>query len=120
VDKVRPPKQNTAVSVPEEEKPKVVNGYLQTSNTRVIRPEYSNVAAINKAKELEKDMKTNNDLPGLKPPIKRPKSASVDHAAAVTAGSTEKTVELSKDDGQNSVGQDDIISSEEVNEQGDI
>lgn len=28
--------------VNEEDKPKVVNGYLQTSNTRVIRPVYSN------------------------------------------------------------------------------
>lgn len=27
---------------PEEDKPVVVNGYLQTSNTKVIRPMYSN------------------------------------------------------------------------------
>lgn len=29
-------------TVDEEDKPVVVNGYLQTSNTRVIRPVYSN------------------------------------------------------------------------------
>ena len=29
-------------STEEEDKPVVVNGYLQTSNTRVIRPVYSN------------------------------------------------------------------------------
>ncbi len=28
--------------VNEEDKPKVINGYLQTSNTKVIRPMYSN------------------------------------------------------------------------------
>ena len=96
-DKIRPPK---AAPVPEqeEEKPKVVNGYLQTSNTRVIRPEFSNVAAINKAKELEKGKDTNGELPGIKPPVKRPKNASVDHAT----GSDNKTVEMSKDNEQKS------------------
>jgi hypothetical protein len=119
VDKIRPPKQSGAAPVPEEEKPKVVNGYLQTSNTRVIRPEFSNVAAVNKAKELEKAAKNNGELPGIKPPVKRPKNASADHAASSAAGSAGKTVDLSKSDGQNSGVQDDIISSEEVNEQGD-
>jgi len=35
----------------EEDKPKVVNGYLQTSNTRVIRPVYSNTKAARAAQE---------------------------------------------------------------------
>ena len=35
----------------DEEKPVVVNGYLQTSNTRVIRPVYSNTKAARKAQE---------------------------------------------------------------------
>jgi len=35
----------------EEDKPKVVNGYLQTSNTRVIRPVYSNTSKARKAQE---------------------------------------------------------------------
>ena len=44
----------------EGDKPKVVNGYLQTSNTKVIRPVYSNtragrIAQEKKAKELSSD-----------------------------------------------------------------
>ncbi len=35
-------KAKDEAEVNEEDKPKVVNGYLQTSNTRVIRPVYSN------------------------------------------------------------------------------
>jgi len=45
--------------IPQEDKPKVVNGYLQTSNTRVIRPEYSNVrpksAGVIKPDEKKED-----------------------------------------------------------------
>lgn len=106
MDKIRPPRTAAAAPSDEEEKPKVVNGYLQTSNTRVIRPEFSNVAALNKAKELEKEKNTNGELPGIKPPVKRPKSASVDHAT----GSDNKTVDLSKDNEQKTDGTDDIIT----------
>lgn len=35
----------------EADKPKVVNGYLQTSNTKVIRPVYSNTRAGRLAQE---------------------------------------------------------------------
>lgn len=37
----------------EEDKPKVVNGYLQTSNTRVIRPAYSNTREGRAAQEAK-------------------------------------------------------------------
>ena len=53
-------------SVPEneEDKPKVVNGYLQTSNTRVIRPVYSNTRegrAAQEAKAKENNSSVHND-----------------------------------------------------------
>lgn len=80
VGKSRPSKEvNTAPATAVEEKPKVVNGYLQTSNTRSIRPEFSNAAALAK---LEEKKAANNTLPGVKPPVKRPSSASVNHAEA--------------------------------------
>ncbi|MCR5199656.1 MAG: hypothetical protein K6C38_00925 [Saccharofermentans sp.] len=48
----------------EEDKPKVVNGYLQTSNTRVIRPVYSNTRegrAAQEAKAKENNSSVHND-----------------------------------------------------------
>ena len=44
----------------EEDKPKVVNGYLQTSNTRVIRPVYSNTREGRAAQEAKAKAKENN------------------------------------------------------------
>ena len=41
-DKLRGKGSKAEPEVNEEDKPKVINGYLQTSNTRVIRPMYSN------------------------------------------------------------------------------
>ena len=106
-DKIRPPKKALpATPAEEEEKPKVINGYLQTSNTRVIRPEFSNAAALRAAKEAEK--KASGELPGIKPPVKRPKSASVNHAAAVA--SEGKTGDLTDVNEPASDNADDIIS----------
>lgn len=46
----------------EADKPKVVNGYLQTSNTRVIRPVYSNTRAGRIAQEKKaKDLSSGDD-----------------------------------------------------------
>lgn len=46
----------------EEDKPKVVNGYLQTSNTRVIRPVYSNTKAARAAQEkIKRDSEKPNN-----------------------------------------------------------
>ncbi len=95
VDKVRGTKTADITPVVEEDKPKVINGYLQTSNTRTIRPEFSNVAAINKAKELEKS-----------------KNASVAKSASANA-SEDNSVDLSNNIEQQSDMTDDIISSEE-------
>ena len=83
-DKIFPPKApDPSTLVPEEEKPKVINGYLQTSNTRAIRPEFSNAAAL--AKMETKAPAQDTSIPGLKPPVKRPSSASVNHAAVAAA-----------------------------------
>ena len=104
-DKIRPPKETApAAPVEEEEKPKVINGYLQTSNTRVIRPEFSNAAALKAAEEAKK--KASGELPGIKPPVKRPKSASVDHASAGTSVSEDKSVDLTDANGS---GSDDTM-----------
>lgn len=46
----------------DEDKPVVVNGYLQTSNTRVIRPVYSNTRQGRAAQEaLDKKKNTSSD-----------------------------------------------------------
>ena len=92
VDKIRPSKvSNTAPVTAVEEKPKVINGYLQTSNTRSIRPEFSNAAALAKLEQNRKP-ENSNTIPGLKPPVKRPASASVNHAAAAKADVAAKDV----------------------------
>ncbi len=44
-------KDKKAEDVSDEDKPVVVNGYLQTSNTKVIRPVYSNTAEGRKARK---------------------------------------------------------------------
>lgn len=57
-------KPEQAASENEEDKPKVVNGYLQTSNTRVIRPVYSNTRegrAAQEAKAKENNSSVHND-----------------------------------------------------------
>jgi len=54
-EKIRPSSEDKSSStIEEEDAPKVVNGYLQTSNTKVIRPEFSNPAALRKAAENAK------------------------------------------------------------------
>lgn len=57
-------KPEDASASDEEDKPKVVNGYLQTSNTRVIRPVYSNTRegrAAQEAKAKQKNSSVHND-----------------------------------------------------------
>ena len=57
-------KPDDASTENEEDKPKVVNGYLQTSNTRVIRPDYSNTRegrAAQEAKAKQKNSSVHND-----------------------------------------------------------
>ena len=69
--------------------PKVVNGYLQTSNTRSIRPMYSNTPAARAAEAKAMAAPEATPAPALKAPIKRPASASVNHAAAAAAAKAE-------------------------------
>ena len=69
--------------------PKVVNGYLQTSNTRSIRPMYSNTPAARAAEAKAMAAPEAAPAPALKAPIKRPASASVNHAAAAAAAKAE-------------------------------
>lgn len=57
-------KPDTASAQNEEDRPKVVNGYLQTSNTRVIRPVYSNTRegrAAQEAIQKQKNSSVHND-----------------------------------------------------------
>ncbi len=98
-DKIRPPKTvDPAPAETSEEKPKVINGYLQTSNTRTIRPEFSNAAALAK---LEDKKTAGSTLPGVKPPVKRPASASVNHAAAAAGTAGDKPADKHADDRRN-------------------
>jgi len=58
--------KKSSVEEPSDEgdKPVVVNGYLQTSNTRVIRPVYSNTRAgraAQEAREKQKNSSSGND-----------------------------------------------------------
>lgn len=69
--------------------PKVVNGYLQTSNTRSIRPMYSNTPAARAVEAKAMAAPEAAPAPALKAPIKRPASASVNHAAAAAAAKAE-------------------------------
>lgn len=69
--------------------PKVVNGYLQTSNTRSIRPMYSNTPAARAAEAKAMAAPEAAPAPALKAPIERPASASVNHAAAAAAAKAE-------------------------------
>lgn len=67
----------------EEPIPEVKNGYLVTSNMKSYRPIHSNTKeGIAKAME-EEETKTSSSVAmttAIKPPVKRPKSASVNHA----------------------------------------
>ena len=66
--------------------PKVVNGYLQKSNTEAIRPVFSNTPDARAAqKAADSKPGTSSSPSGLKAPIKRPASASVNHAQAVAS-----------------------------------
>ncbi|MBR2294414.1 MAG: hypothetical protein IJ869_01455 [Clostridiales bacterium] len=91
---------------PVTEQPETINGYLKTSNTKSIRPIYSNTPDA-RAKEAprgaapvgQKSAAELHELaqkkaaqkaaaataPGLKAPIKRPKELSVNHAAQSAA-----------------------------------
>ncbi len=100
VDKINPSLRATTTSAPAEPEPEVVNGYLKTSNTKSIRPMYSNIPGARKeamdaagkaavagtaAAAASTSSKSSTVTP--KPPIKRPSSASVNHAQAASANS---------------------------------
>ena len=77
--------------------PKVVNGYLQKSNTEAIRPVFSNTPDARAAqKAADSKPGTSSSPSGLKAPIKRPASASVNHAQAVAAKAVTEPKETSK------------------------
>lgn len=57
-------KKSSEAPSAEGDKPVVVNGYLLTSNTRVIRPAYSNTRAgraAQEAREKQKNSSSGND-----------------------------------------------------------
>ncbi len=84
-----PPARSAAATVATAGAPNVVNGYLQTSNTKSIRPVYSNTPAARAAEaKAEAAGSSAGSAPALKAPIKRPASASVNHAAAAAAATT--------------------------------
>lgn len=75
-----------APAVPSADAPKVVNGYLQKSNTEAIRPVFSNTPDARAAQKAADSKPSASSAPsGLKAPIKRPASASVNHAQAVAS-----------------------------------
>lgn len=111
IDKVAPnlrPKSTTSNSplLDKKDEPVVVNGYLKTSNTKAIRPMYSNAPASRpryqngaaagatrpststRPQASTRPAASTTTTSELKPPIKRPASASVNRAAAAAAKTT--------------------------------
>lgn len=93
-----PPARSAAATVATAGAPNVVNGYLQTSNTKSIRPVYSNTPAARAAEaKAEAAGASAGSAPTLKAPIKRPASASVNHAAVAAATTATATVKPAAD-----------------------